>query len=131
MHRIIRTGLATLGAAAVVSGGGAALSYATAPTAAATSPSASTSSDQVAALDKSADDLLAKISTLEQQLASSPTLASTDGPLTRQDTSSPVSTTPATTTRTTTVTRVTTTTATSGAVPVPTTAPSDQEHTDD
>lgn len=98
MHRIIRTALATLGAVAVVSGGGLALSYATAPTADATATSTSSSADQVSALNKAADDLLAKISTLEKQLASTPAAASSsDGPLTRQDLTSP---TPATTTGT-------------------------------
>ena len=84
MHRIIRTALASMGAAVVVAGGSLGVAYATAPTAPAQS-SSSADSDQVAALDKQADDLLAKIATLEKQLASTPAPTASPSQLTKQE----------------------------------------------
>jgi len=83
MHRIIRTALASLGAAAVISGGGLAMAYATTP--APTTTPASGSGDQVAALNKEADDLLAQITVVEKQLTSMPATASTPDPLSKQE----------------------------------------------
>jgi len=72
MNRIIRTALASVGAAVVITGGGLGVAYATTPTSAPAQTSASADADQVAALNQTADDLLAKIATLEKQLASTP-----------------------------------------------------------
>lgn len=83
MHRIIRTALASMGAAVVVAGGSLGVAYATAPTAPA--QASSNDSDQVAALNKQADDLLAKIATLEKQLSTTPTATSSPVALTKQE----------------------------------------------
>ena len=83
MHRIIRTALASLGATVVVAGGSLGVAYATTPAPVQTPTSAD--ADQVAALNQAADDLLAKISTLEKQLASMPAPTSSPSELTKQE----------------------------------------------
>jgi len=87
MNRIIRTALASVGAAVVITGGSLGVAYATAPS----SPPAQTStdSDQVAALNQAADDLLAKIATLEKQLASTPDPTSSPSQLTKEEVAAP------------------------------------------
>ena len=87
MNRIIRTALASVGAAVVITGGSLGMAYATAPS----SPPAQTStdSDQVAALNQAADDLLAKIATLEKQLASTPDPTSSPSQLTKEEVAAP------------------------------------------
>jgi hypothetical protein len=87
MNRIIRTALASVGAAVVITGGSLGVAYATAPA----SPPAQTStdSDQVAALNQAADDLLAKIATLEKQLASTPDPTSSPSQLTKEEVAAP------------------------------------------
>ena len=87
MNRIIRTALASVGAAVVITGGSLGVAYATAPS----SPPAQTStdSDQVAALNQAADDLLAKIATLEKQLASTPDPTSSPSLLTKEEVAAP------------------------------------------
>ena len=87
MNRIIRTALASVGAAVVITGGSLGVAYATAPS----SPPAQTStdSDQVAALNQAADDLLAKIATLEKQLASTPDPTSSASELAEQENAAP------------------------------------------
>ena len=84
MHRIIRTALAALGATVVITGGGLGVAYATTP-ASAPAQATSADADQVAALNQEADDLLAKIATLEQQLASTPAPTSSPSQPTTQD----------------------------------------------
>jgi hypothetical protein len=85
MHRIIRTALASLGAAVVVAGGSLGVAYATTPAPAPAQTPTSADADQVAALNQAADDLLAKISTLEKQLASMPAPTSSPSELTKQE----------------------------------------------
>ncbi|HEY5483869.1 MAG TPA: hypothetical protein VIK31_08665 [Propionibacteriaceae bacterium] len=88
MNRIIRTALASVGAAVVITGGSLGVAYATAPS----SPPASASTgdtDQVAALNQAADDLLAKIATLEKQLASTPAPTSSASELAKQENAAP------------------------------------------
>jgi hypothetical protein len=85
MHRIIRTALASLGAAVVVAGGSLGVAYATTPASAAAQTSTNADSDQVAALNQAADDVLAKIATLEQQLAPTPGPTSSPSPLTKEE----------------------------------------------
>ena len=88
MNRIIRTALASVGAAVVITGGSLGVAYATAPS----SPPASASTgdtDQVAALNQAADDLLAKIATLEKQLASTPDPTSSPSQLTKEEVAAP------------------------------------------
>jgi len=88
MNRIIRTALASVGAAVVITGGSLGVAYATAPS----SPPASASTgdtDQVAALNQAADDLLAKIATLEKQLASTPDPTSSASELAEQENAAP------------------------------------------
>src|SRR5664279_1287887 len=88
MNRIIRTALAPVGAAVVITGGSLGVAYATAPS----SPPASASTgdtDQVAALNQAADDLLAKIATLEKQLASTPDPTSSASELAKQENAAP------------------------------------------
>ena len=84
MHRIIRTALASLGATVVVAGGSLGVAYATTPAPAPATPT-SADADQVAALNQAADDLLAKISTLETQLASMPAPTSSPSELEKQE----------------------------------------------
>ena len=84
MHRIIRTALAALGATVVITGGGLGVAYATTPPSA-PAPTTSADADQVAALNQEADDLLAKIATLETQLASTPAPTSSPSEPTTQD----------------------------------------------
>lgn len=84
MNRIIRTALASVGAAVVITGGSLGVAYATAPS----SPPASASTgdtDQVGALNQAADDLLTKIAALEKQLASTPAPASSSSTLTKEE----------------------------------------------
>jgi hypothetical protein len=88
MNRIIRTALASVGAAVVITGGSLGVAYATAPS----SPPAAASTgdtDQVAALNQAADDLLAKIATLEKQLASTPDPTSSASELAKQENEAP------------------------------------------
>jgi hypothetical protein len=88
MNRIIRTALASVGAAVVITGGSLGVAYATAPS----SPPASASTgdtDQVAALNQTADDLLAKIATLEKQLASTPDPTASASTLAKQEDAAP------------------------------------------
>jgi hypothetical protein len=88
MNRIIRTALASVGAAVVITGGSLGVAYATAPS----SPPASASTgdtDQVAALNQAADDLLAKIATLEKQLASTPDPTASASALAKQEDAAP------------------------------------------
>src|SRR5664279_3629573 len=85
MNRIIRTALASLGAAVVVAGGSLGVAYATTPTSDPAKTSSAGDTDQVAALDKQADDLLAKIATLEKQLTSTPKPTSAPSELTKQE----------------------------------------------
>jgi hypothetical protein len=85
MHRIIRTALASMGAAAVVAGGSLGVAYATAPASDPAQSASSGDSDQVAALNKQADDLLAKIGTLEKQLTSAPATTPSPSTLTKQE----------------------------------------------
>jgi hypothetical protein len=85
MHRIIRTALASLGAAVVVAGGSLGVAYATTPAPAPAQTPTSADADQVAALNQAADDLLAKIGTLEKQLASMPAPTSSPSELTKQE----------------------------------------------
>jgi len=89
MNRIIRTALASVGAAVVITGGGLGVAYATTPTSAPAQTSASADADQVAALNQTADDLLAKIATLEKQLASTPDPTSSASELARQENAAP------------------------------------------
>ncbi len=105
MNRIIRTALASVGAAVVITGGGLGVAYATTPTAAPTQTSSTGDNDQVAALNQAADDLLAKIATLEKRLASTPDPTPASSTLEKQEVEVPAApdTAPAT--------RVTTTTA--------------------
>jgi hypothetical protein len=86
MNRIIRTALASLGAAVVVAGGSLGVAYATTPASDPAKTSSAGDADQVAALDKQADDLLAKIATLEKQLTSTPKPTSAPSELTKQET---------------------------------------------
>src|ERR1035437_3806318 len=88
MNRIIRTALASVGAAVVITGGSLGIAYATTPTAPAQT-STSTDSDQVAALNQAADDLLAKIATLEKQLASTPDPTTSPSQLTTEEVAAP------------------------------------------
>src|SRR5450759_1047191 len=97
MNRIIRTALASVGAAVVITGGGLGVAYATTPTSAPAQTSASADADQVAALNQAADDLLAKIATLEKQLASSPAPTSSASQLTKQEIAVQTTQTPQTT----------------------------------
>ena len=85
MHRIIRTALASLGAAVVVAGGSLGVAFATTPTADQAKASSSNDSDQVAALNKQADDLLAQIATLEKQLSTTPTATASPVELAKQE----------------------------------------------
>jgi hypothetical protein len=85
MNRIIRTALASVGAAVVITGGGLGVAYATTPTAAPAQTSSTGDTDQVAALNQAADDLLAKIATLEKQLTSTPAATPSSSPLTKQE----------------------------------------------
>jgi hypothetical protein len=88
MNRIIRTVLASVGAAVVITGGSLGVAYATAPS----SPPASASTGdtaQVGALNQAADDLLAKIATLEKQLASTPDPTSSASELAKQENAAP------------------------------------------
>jgi hypothetical protein len=85
MHRIIRTALAAMGATVVVAGGSLGVAYATAPASDPAKTSSAADSDQVAALNKQADDLLAKIATLEKELATTPTATSSPAELTKQE----------------------------------------------
>ena len=96
MNRIIRAALASVGAAVVITGGSLGIAYATTPTAPAQT-SASSDADQVAALNQAADDLLAKIATLEKQLASSPAPTSSASQLTKQEIAVQTTQTPQTT----------------------------------
>jgi len=96
MNRIIRTALASVGAAVVITGGSLGIAYATTPNAPAQT-SASSDADQVAALNQAADDLLAKIATLEKQLASSPAPTSSASQLTKQEIAVQTTQTPQTT----------------------------------
>ena len=89
MNRIIRTALASVGAAVVMTGGGLGVAYATTPTSAPAQTSASADADQVAALNQTADDLLAKIATLEKQLASTPDPTSSASELAKQENAAP------------------------------------------
>ncbi|HEY8663830.1 MAG TPA: hypothetical protein VIL68_09460 [Propionibacteriaceae bacterium] len=89
MNRIIRTALASVGAAVVITGGGLGVAYATTPTSAPAQTSASADADQVAALNQTADDLLAKIATLEKQLASTSDPTSSASELARQENAAP------------------------------------------
>ena len=89
MNRIIRTALASVGAAVVITGGSLGVAYATAPSSAPAQTSTSTDSDQVAALNQAADDLLAKIATLEKQLASTPDPTSSPSQLTTEEVAAP------------------------------------------
>jgi len=89
MNRIIRTALASVGAAVVITGGGLGVAYATTPTSAPAQTSASADADQVAALNQTADDLLAKIATLEKQLASTPDPTSSASELAKQENAAP------------------------------------------
>jgi len=89
MNRIIRTALASVGAAVVITGGGLGVAYATTPTSAPAQTSASADADQVAALNQAADDLLAKIATLEKQLASTPDPTSSASELAKQENAAP------------------------------------------
>jgi hypothetical protein len=89
MNRIIRTALASVGAAVVITGGGLGVAYATTPTSAPAQTSASADADQVAALNQAADDLLAKIATLEKQLASTPDPTSSASELAKQENTAP------------------------------------------
>jgi hypothetical protein len=89
MNRIIRTALASVGAAVVITGGSLGVSYATAPSSPPAQTSTSTDSDQVAALNQAADDLLAKIATLEKQLASTPDPTSSPSLLTKEEVAAP------------------------------------------
>ena len=98
MNRIIRTALASVGAAVVITGGSLGVAYATAPS----SPPASASTgdtDQVGALNQSADDLLTKIAALEKQLASTPAPASSSSTLTKVEVAVPAAQADAPTTR--------------------------------
>ena len=84
MNRIIRTALASVGAAVVITGGSLGVAFATAPS----SPPASASTgdtDKVAALNQATDDLLTKIAGLEKQLASTPDPTSSPSQLTKQE----------------------------------------------
>ena len=89
MNRIIRTALASVGAAVVITGGGLGVAYATTPTSAPAQTSASADADQVAALNQAADDLQAKIATLEKQLASTPDPTSSASELAKQENAAP------------------------------------------
>ena len=89
MNRLIRTALASVGAAVVITGGGLGVAYATTPTSAPAQTSASADADQVAALNQAADDLLAKIATLEKQLASTPDPTSSASELAKQENAAP------------------------------------------
>ena len=89
MNRIIRTALASVGAAVVITGGSLGVAYATAPSSPPAQTSTSTDSDQVAALNQAADDLLAKIATLEKQLASTPDPTSSASELAKQENAAP------------------------------------------
>jgi hypothetical protein len=89
MNRIIRTALASVGAAVVITGGSLGVAYATAPSSPPAQTSTSTDSDQVAALNQAADDLLAKIATLEKQLASTPDPTSSPSQLTKEEVAAP------------------------------------------
>src|SRR5664280_951184 len=89
MNRIIRTALASVGAAVVITGGGLGVAYATTPTSAPAQTSASADTDQVAALNQAADDLQAKIATLEKQLASTPDPTSSASELAKQENAAP------------------------------------------
>lgn len=97
MNRIIRTALASVGAAVVITGGGLGVAYATTPTAAPAQTSSTGDTDQVAALNQAADDLLAKIATLEKQLASSPAPTSSASQLTKEEMAVQTTQTPQTT----------------------------------
>src|SRR5665647_330503 len=88
MNRIIRTALASVGAAVVITGGSLGVAYATAPSSAPASASTG-DTDQVAALNQAADDLLAKIATLEKQLASTPDPTSSASELAKQENAAP------------------------------------------
>ena len=96
MNRIIRTALASVGAAVVITGGSLGVAYATAPSSAPAQTSTSTD-DKVAALNQAADGLLAKIATLEKQLASTPDPTSSPSHLTKQEVSVQTTQTPQTT----------------------------------
>ena len=89
MNRIIRTALASVGAAVVITGGSLGVAYATAPSSPPAQTSASADADQVAALNQAADDLLAKIATLEKQLASTPDPTSSASELAKQENAAP------------------------------------------
>jgi hypothetical protein len=104
MNRIIRTALASVGAAVVITGGGLGVAYATTPTAAPTQTSSTGDNDQVAALNQAADDLLAKIATLEKQLASTPAPTPASSTLEKQEVEVPAAPDTAPTTRVTTTT---------------------------
>lgn len=90
MNRIIRTALASVGAAVVITGGSLGVAYATAPSSPPAQTSASTGdTDQVAALNQAADDLLTKIAALEKQLASTPAPTSSSSTLTKEEVAVP------------------------------------------
>jgi len=115
MNRIIRTALASVGAAVVITGGSLGVAYATAPS----SPPASASTgdtDQVGALNQAADDLLTKIAALEKQLASTPAPASSSSTLTKEEVAVPAAQADSPTTR------VATTTVQAPAAAAPATA---------
>jgi hypothetical protein len=123
MNRIIRTALASVGAAVVITGGGLGVAYATTPTASPTQTSSTGDNDQVAALNQAADDLLTKIATLEKQLASTPD--PTPASSTLEEVEVPAAADPAP------ATRVTTTTAQTKAAAPATRTKTDQPDSED
>ena len=85
MHRIVRTALATMGAAVVVAGGSLGVAYATTPSSDPSQTASSNDADQVAALNKQADDLLSKIAALQKQLAAATAPTASPSTLTKQE----------------------------------------------
>ncbi len=85
MNRIIRTALASVGAAVVITGGSLGVAYATTPASTPSQTSATNDADQIAALNKDADDLLSKIATLEKQLATTPDPTASPSALTQEE----------------------------------------------
>jgi len=125
MHRIIRTALASLGAAVVVAGGSLGVAYATAPASApAQTPASDT--DQVAALNHDADDLLTKIAALEKQLSSMPAPTSSPSELTKQELAAPTTQAPVSGA----AAPRTQTTGTAAQAPLPAAAPSSAQRAD-
>jgi len=122
MNRIIRTALASVGAAVVITGGGLGVAYATTPPAAPTQTSSTGDNDQVAALNQAADDLLTKIATLEKQLASTPDPTPASSTLEAQEAEVPAPST---------ATRVTTTTQQTKAAASATRTKTDESDSDD